>query len=572
MPLGAAPAAEPEPWQTFRPLSTRDHIAVRAASTDMDRWLHHIAPAAACTRPIRLAGYRAEVEASTGRILSSYDTAAMPDGVIYKACGSRLASVCPSCSRLYQQDAFQLLRAGLVGGKGIPETVASHPAVFATFTAPSFGTVHTRVVRKHTCARRSRCDCRAEPCHARTGPRDPRTCEHDTSAVCFARHESGDRRIGKPLCLDCYDHNAHVMWNSFSGELWRRTKQAADRHLAAVARERGIARVVIGYTPANKPRTVPAVRLTHGKAAEFQARGSVHFHVLVRLDGVATLNPTAVVPPPPGFTADDIVTALQHASAIAFVTPAHPDQPEGWPIAWGPQLDLRPLNLSGNDPITDGQVAGYLSKYATKGSEPAGHASARITDQTIDAYADPAGDHIDRLIAACWHLGRPTTEPDTYDRLPPPWRATRLRPPWTCPECGHNTRLTVCVRCHPSSQALLDTQRAQYEPPDEDNPYSKLRRWAHLLGFGGHCFTTARRYSTTFTALRNARRDYHRTPTPVEPIRTADHTDEETILIVGGLTYAGIGWHNTGDAILANTSAAMARARREAARDALTNH
>ena len=27
----------------------------------------------------------------------------------------------------------------------------------------------------------------------------------------------------------------------------------------------------------------------------------------------------------------------------------------------------------------------------------------------------------------------------------------------------------------------------------------RLRRWAHALGFRGHCFTKSRRYSTTFT-------------------------------------------------------------------------
>ena len=41
--------------------------------------------------------------------------------------------------------------ASFAGGKGIPETVAEHPAVFATFTAPSFGTVHSRRIVKHTC-------------------------------------------------------------------------------------------------------------------------------------------------------------------------------------------------------------------------------------------------------------------------------------------------------------------------------------------------------------------------------------------------------------------------------------
>ena len=36
----------------------------------------------------------------------------------------------------------------------------------------------------------------------------------------------------------------------------------------------------------------------------------------------------------------------------------------------------------------------------------------------------------------------------------------------------------------------------------------RLRRWAHQLGFRGHCFTKSRRYSTTFTALRQARHEH----------------------------------------------------------------
>ena len=44
------------------------------------------------------------------------DAFALPDGVIYKPCGNRRASVCPSCSQLYKRDAYQIVRAGLVGG------------------------------------------------------------------------------------------------------------------------------------------------------------------------------------------------------------------------------------------------------------------------------------------------------------------------------------------------------------------------------------------------------------------------------------------------------------------------
>ena len=57
-----------------------------------------------------------------------------------------------------------------------------------------------------------------------------------------------------------------------------------------------------------------------------------------------------------------------------------------------------------------------------------------------------------------------------------------------------------------------------------------------MLGFGGHFLTKARRYSVTFGDLREARIFYRRsqdTGPEHGPIRTADHTDEETILIVG---------------------------------------
>ena len=118
----------------------------RAACGDYSGWLDHIRAAAGCTRPIRLAGQVHTIDPATGQIIAATDTASMPDGVIYKACGNRRATVCPSCSTVYQYDAYQLLRAGLAGGKQIPESVSSHPAVFATFTAPSFGAVHSRVV------------------------------------------------------------------------------------------------------------------------------------------------------------------------------------------------------------------------------------------------------------------------------------------------------------------------------------------------------------------------------------------------------------------------------------------
>jgi hypothetical protein len=57
----------------------------------------------------------------------------------------RRESVCPPCAETYRADTYQLIRSGLAGGKGTPESVAIHPCAFVTFTAPSFGPVHTRV-------------------------------------------------------------------------------------------------------------------------------------------------------------------------------------------------------------------------------------------------------------------------------------------------------------------------------------------------------------------------------------------------------------------------------------------
>jgi hypothetical protein len=550
----------------------------RAARRDYFDWLTHVQAAAGCTRPVRLSGSLSTIEAGTGRVLDHRHTDQLPDAAIYKACGNRRHTVCPSCARTYQRDAYQLLRAGLVGGKGVPATVSKHPAVFVTLTAPGFGTVHTRHVGKHTCADRRRCDCRPDPCHARRDTPGP--CPHGQSAVCWIRHEPGDPQLGQPLCLDCYDHDHHVVFNLFAAELWHRTKQAAERALAKLCRARGIPPVPV-VSAAGKVRYVPPVRLSHGKAAEMQRRGAVHFHALVRLDGVHLGDPTAVIPPPSGIGLADLVDALDTAvRQVAFTTPAHPDRADGWPMAWGGQVDIRPITLTGAGEVTDGMVAGYLAKYATKSTEATGHNSTRITADTIGDHADPDGGHTARLIDACWRLGRPAA------RLGPPIRwvssARRTRPangpfgePWDCPDCGTHTRYRACPVCVAERQASLDTKPAN--AGRLVNPYARLRRWAHMLGYGGHFLTKARRYSITFRLLRDTRiafrRAADRDQAAAKPgvIRAVEHLDDPTTLIVGTLTYAGVGWHTTGDALLANTAAAMARARRETGREELAH-
>ena len=569
-----------EPWTALPPsFSAAGQALARASQPDYFGWLEHVRAASGCTRPIRLTGSLTTLEPGTGRILDERHTNQLPDAAIYKACGNRRHSVCPSCARTYQRDAYQLLRAGLVGGKGVPATVSRHPAVFATFTAPTFGAVHTRHVTTHTCTNRNRCDCRPNPCHAR---RDAGICHHGNPAVCWARHDPADTALGRPLCLDCYDYEHQAVFNLLAAELWHRTKQTAERALSKLARRRGIPFHPV-MTPTGKVRYVSPVRLSHGKAAEMQRRGAVHFHVLVRLDGYNPHDPTDVVHPPAGITIDDLHDALADAAASTdFTTPPHPDQPRGWPMAWGDEgksryVDIRRITLTGSGEVTDGMVAGYLAKYATKSTEATGHTSTRITADNIDEYADSQGDHIARLIDACWHLGRPTGTPAPLTgrpfRHPDPGERRTFDTPWTCHDCGTRTRYAACPVCVAERQACLDAKPTNTTAPT--NPYARLRRWAHMLGYGGHFLTKARRYSITFKLLRDTRVTFRRrqeqTDETTDTVRTVDHLDAETTLIVGTLTFAGVGWHTTGDALLANTAAAMARARHDAGREEIAH-
>ena len=143
--------------------------------------------------------------------------------------------------------------------------------------------------------------------------------------------------------------------------------------------------------------------------------------------------------------------------------------------------------------------------------------------------------------------------------------------PWTCSDCGTRTRYAACPVCVADRQASLDSKTPN--TASGTNPYARLRRWAHRFGFGGHFLTKTRRRVVRFATLRDTRIVYRRTEDQADAgtVRAADHHAEETTLIVGTLSFAGVGWHTTGDALLANTAAAMARARHEAGREELAH-
>ncbi len=161
-----------------------------------------------CAHPVRLSGATCwpKTPSPTQAVASPRPTP--PDGVVYKACENASESLLGLRRCLHCQDAKHLVRAGLAGGKGIPDTVSAHPAIFATLTAPSFGAVH-----------RGSHD-RPRPC---TLANPKARCRHGRPIACFDRHGPDDTVVGQPLCLSCYRYSEHVLWNSLSSELWRRT-------------------------------------------------------------------------------------------------------------------------------------------------------------------------------------------------------------------------------------------------------------------------------------------------------------------------------------------------------------
>ena len=224
------------------------------------------------------------------------------------------------------------------------------------------------------------------------------------------------------------------------------------------------------------------VRVSFAKVAEYQKRGAVHFHAIIRLDAAAACRcPSCVAPPPAGFTAE--------------------------------QLDVRHVTeASDTGELSAEQVAGYVAKYATKSAEALGITlDHRIDDDDLEELELPA--HVAELMRACWELGG-----------------------------------------RPGLVGL------------------RLRKWAHMLGYGGHFSTKSRRYSTTLGALRRARVAYavrrRRGDTlPLDAWGRAE--DDQAVIVVASWRYLGAGYQTTGEAWLASSAAARAREERRIAKEEL---
>ncbi|THA25091.1 replication initiation protein [Streptomyces sp. RKND-216] len=373
-----------------------------AGSPGFDRWQDQIRRTGGCANPVHLTGWTLTKDRTTGETLHRYSTEDEPGGRLRVACGNRRASRCPSCAHTYAGDTWHLIRAGLAGDdrRDIPAAVRDHPRVFATLTAPSFGPVHNRP--------------------------DSGRCR------CGTRHASNAEELGTPLDRESYDYAGAVLFNNHAGQLWQRFTTRLRRE---IARRAGITQRELSNT----------ARVSFGKVAEFQKRGAIHFHAVIRLDG-----PDGPEDPPPSWATvalltDAIRAAVRHGYTSVTVPSANGQPARN--LRWGTQLDVRPVKAFGDgSELTEQAVASYVAKYATKAAETTGTLDRRIGELAeIEHHQVP--EHTRRLIQACKDL-------------------------------------------------------------DPVYPDRRLWAWAHMLGFRGHFSTKSRRYSTTLGALRQTRADY----------------------------------------------------------------
>ncbi|ORA82250.1 plasmid replication initiator protein [Mycolicibacter kumamotonensis] len=399
----------------------------RASSAGFEMWWRRVESVGCCAHPIQLVG-----AGSIGR-----------RQVVWTRCNNRRASVCPSCSDLYARDTWQLVHAGAAGGHhNMPAEVAARPQVFATLTAPSYGTVH------HATGARCR------PTSTSPGSR----CIHGNPVRCNLTHSVGDPIVGQPLCGQCYDYVGHVLFTWHLPELWRRFTIALRRAVAAQLRARGMDR--------------GSVRVSFVKVVELQARAIPHIHALIRLDppsapttqsdqnhyGPAATcgggeprsgaGPRGWVSP---ITAGELATLIQSAARQIRVDVLALDG-DVRELRFGTQIDAQPLSGEamaepvGAAPtarLSPRRVAAYLAKYVTKSLQDFGITARRLSTEAI-ATLD-VSEHVRSIL---------TTIAELAERV---------------------------------------------------EPMAGIGRWLHTLGYRGHITTKSRHYSTTMGALRAAR-------------------------------------------------------------------
>ncbi len=200
--------------------------------------------------------------------------------------------------------------------------------------------------------------------------------------------------MGTPLDPDTYDYRAAVLWNAHAGKIWARFSIYLRREVAKRA----------GLTQREFRKHA---RISFAKVAEYQKRGAVHFHAVIRLDGPEGGN----TPPPAWATPDLLADSIQAAAAVV---PGPVLDGTAYTFAFGKQLDIRTIksaDFATGTALTERAVAAYIAKYATKGAESATGTLNRPVKLLSELAHLDISEHARRLIRTCWTLGgRPELE------------------------------------------------------------------------------------------------------------------------------------------------------------------
>lgn len=325
-----------------------------------------------CSNPVRLRRSSCLAGRKTSEANHQYDTE-----MIYVRCGNRRESRCPACAATYARDTYEIVRAGIVGGyQGMPAETAERPLVFVTLTAPSFGSVHSSHKDGSACHRRDASGC----------------CPHGRPLRCTEHHEETDPVVGTPLCPDCYDYDAAALWNFAVRFLWHLYPTQVLRECAA---ELGLAQRDLAGR----------VRLPFFRVVEFQQRGAVHFHVVMRVDLVpeAASDWDGLL-----LTAEVLASAAKRAAArLTVALPPVDDGAEPFVARFGQQVDARPIAVrpdgAGHSAAPE-TVARYVAKYSTK--------SASAAPGTAPSW------HLERLRDALGHLASRAERAGRIDAFP----------------------------------------------------------------------------------------------------------------------------------------------------------
>ncbi|MEU3443975.1 replication initiator [Streptomyces griseoincarnatus] len=464
-----------------RPLDLRHVVSpglrdlIELANThNFDRVTEQVRNLRGCTSPINLHGWTVTTDSTTKEVVRSYRSEDEPSGRLLTTCGNRRASRCPACSRVYAADTYHLIKAGLSGGKNVAETVRDHPRAFVTLTAPSFGPVHNR---KTDSAGKTR------PCG------------------CGAHHAEDDLALGTPLDPATYDYSGSVLWNAHAGQLWARFTTYLRR---ALAEHLGMTQKALNS----------ALRVSFAKVAEYQKRGLVHFHAVIRFDGPDGYT----TPPPPWATFGALQVAVGLAVERTRLT-VESDAIGERAIKWGDRFKVDRISALGDGELTDAKVAGYVAKYATKNAEGAG-----TVDRTL-------------MCRPCQGRG--------YVRGPDGFRDL-------CDDC-EGTGQAEPIKALPVQRHVRQMIRTAWDlgnlPEFAD---LKLWKWAHMLGFRGHFSSKSRAYSTTLGALRDVRRAWRLAQTEAARARAGLPANGEntTLITASSWTYLSSGYR-PGEALLA---------------------